>query len=230
MYESTQIIGTNQFKFALNLYESATDTIAGPIQYIHTYVNMTGLVVNGTWTHSGNEEITCVGSLGDSFAAGTTDGAGDFDFQQGSNTSHSNPYWNAIASFLASPPGNHFRKFTCSIAVAIENKLLSKEISFENSLFSIATTWLVYYLKFVEAQVECHAPKPILLYTGGIDWPAPWTPEILPLQIFQIGQLYLVGVPGEFTTMSGRRLRDTVQQALINSNVWTDDSYVDTYM
>lgn len=29
-----------------------------------------------------------------------------------------------------------------------------------------------------------------------------------------MGQLVIIGVPGEFTTMSGRRLRDTVQKVM----------------
>ncbi|GAB6018523.1 hypothetical protein CHUAL_013985 [Chamberlinius hualienensis] len=42
--------------------------------------------------------------------------------------------------------------------------------------------------------------------------PSMWTPEIIPTQIFRIGNLVVIGVPGEFTTMSGRRMRDAVQQ------------------
>jgi hypothetical protein len=71
---------------------------------------------------------------------------------------------------------------------------------------------------------RAQAPKPILLYTGAIDKPMPWTVRYQPIQaggaaqraaqsaesascqILQIGNLYLLGVPGEFTTMAGRRL------------------------
>jgi neutral ceramidase len=48
---------------------------------------------------------TCVAALGDSFAGGTTDGPGDFDFVQGTNSSKVNPYWNWLASHvIADPP------------------------------------------------------------------------------------------------------------------------------
>ena len=50
---------------------------------------------NGTAVH------TCPGALGYSFAAGTTDGVGDMNFQQGSNTS--NPFWNTVSGFLSIP-------------------------------------------------------------------------------------------------------------------------------
>lgn len=82
MFQSTQIIGTNQFKKALELYESASTMLSGPLQYIHTFIDMTDVIVDGKWTPSGENETTCIGALGDSFAAGTTDGPGDFDFTQ----------------------------------------------------------------------------------------------------------------------------------------------------
>jgi len=56
-------------------------------------------------------------------------------------------------------------------------------------------------------QVKCHYPKPILLYVGGMTWPSRWSPGVMPIQLFRLGNFYMIGVPGEFTTMSGRRLR-----------------------
>ncbi|XP_031249754.1 neutral ceramidase 2 [Pistacia vera] len=77
-----------------------------------------------------------------------------------------------------------------------------------------------------QEQVNCQRPKPILLDTGEMKVPYDWAPSILPVQILQIGQLVILCVPGEFTTMAGRRLRDAVKSVLIsggrekfNSNV-----------
>lgn len=71
--------------------------------------------------------------------------------------------------------------------------------------------------------VRCHAPKPILLATGRAAFPYPWQPRIVPTQLLKIGQLIIAAVPGEFTTMSGRRLRNSIatlaQQIYQNSNV-----------
>lgn len=59
----------------------------------------------------------------------------------------------------------------------------------------------------------CQKPKPVLLAVG-LNQPA-WVPHNMPVQLFKIGKLVIAGVPGEFTTMSGRRLksllRDTFQ-------------------
>ncbi|KAL2508321.1 Neutral/alkaline non-lysosomal ceramidase [Forsythia ovata] len=65
-----------------------------------------------------------------------------------------------------------------------------------------------------QEQVDCQSPKPILLDTGEMKVPYDWAPAILPVQILRIGQLVILSVPGEFTTMSGRRLRDAVKTAL----------------
>ena len=70
-----------------------------------------------------------------------------------------------------------------------------------------------------EQDIACHYPKPILLFTGGLKWPADWTQGILPLQIFQLGNFYIVGLPAEFNTMAGRRLRETVYATLAQYGV-----------
>ncbi|XP_071698295.1 neutral ceramidase 1-like [Rutidosis leptorrhynchoides] len=59
-------------------------------------------------------------------------------------------------------------------------------------------------------QKDCQQPKPILLDTGEMKQPYDWAPSILPVQILKIGQMVILSVPGEFTTMAGRRLRDAV--------------------
>lgn len=47
-----------------------------------------------------------------------------------------------------------------------------------------------------------------------MDFPYAWQPAIVPTQILRIGQLAIVAVPGEFTTMSGRRTRNAVKEIL----------------
>ncbi|ADO74285.1 neutral/alkaline ceramidase [Stigmatella aurantiaca] len=56
---------------------------------------------------------------------------------------------------------------------------------------------------------SCQGEKPVVLEMGTMV-PYPWTPEVLPLQVVTLGNLALVAVPFEMTTMAGRRLRQTV--------------------
>lgn len=60
--------------------------------------------------------------------------------------------------------------------------------------------------------VQCQAEKTILADTGNKK-PYPWTPTVLPIQMFRIGQLELLGAPAEFTVMAGVRIRRAVQAA-----------------
>merc|ERR1719419_135464 len=114
----------------------------------------------------GSTVTTCKPALGYSFAAGTTDGPGEFDFTQGDLTG--NPFWDFISGLLKDP---------------------SPE------------------------QEACQAPKPILLDTGEYRLPYAWHPTSVDTQILRVGSFAMLAVPGEFTTMSGRRLRESVVQA-----------------
>ncbi|XP_058788791.1 neutral ceramidase [Phymastichus coffea] len=62
--------------------------------------------------------------------------------------------------------------------------------------------------------IRCHGAKPILLATGRMVLPYQWQPKIVSTQLALIGNVVLAGVPGEFTTMSGRRLRESVKKAI----------------
>ena len=43
-------------------------------------------------------------------------------------------------------------------------------------------------------------------------YPYPWVPKIVPLQVLRVGQLFILAVPAEFTTMSGRYLTNAIKQ------------------
>ncbi|XP_029312523.1 neutral ceramidase [Cottoperca gobio] len=73
---------------------------------------------------------------------------------------------------------------------------------------------------------ECHHPKPILFSTGEMNWPLPWHPQIVDVQIITIGSVAVVAVPGEMTTMSGRRLREAVKQELESEGAFRDSEVV----
>lgn len=160
MFESTKIIGQRQVDKATSLYRTATQKLSGPIFSAHRFLDMSAQKVRVNETHS---EMTCKPAMGMSFAAGTTDGPGAFDFTQGST--HGNKFWMVIRNLIKKP---------------------SKEM------------------------VKCHGMKPILLPTGEITFPYLWQPNVVDIGMIRIGSFNILAVPGEFTTMSGRRLRDRV--------------------
>lgn len=167
-FESTRIIGERQFQKAVDLFDKASETLKGKIDYRHTYVDFSQLEVKIPKQGGGSETVkTCPAAMGFGFAAGTTDGPGAFDFKQGDD--QGNLFWKLVRNVLKTPD---------------------------------------------QKQVDCQQPKPILLDTGEMKLPYDWAPSILPIQILRIGQLAILCVPGEFTTMAGRHLRDAVKTVL----------------
>ena len=75
-----------------------------------------------------------------------------------------------------------------------------------------------------------HGYKPIVL-AQGLTEPYPLSPDVLPLQIIRIGDLVLLGIPAEITTMAGRRLKDTILQILKSAgiNYLTLATYANAY-
>jgi len=167
MVDSTRIIGERQYVKAKEMFDkSDLEMVEGPVQFVHQYVDMPNYSVAFDDPVDGPKMVKlCKPAMGYSFAAGTTDGPGAFDFTQG--TTSDNPFWNMVASALQEPS---------------------------------------------EEQVKCHQPKPILLNTGEISWPYLWHPSVVETQILRLGQVMILAVPGEFSTMAGRRLREQIYQ------------------
>lgn len=100
MFESTEIIGRKQFELALKVLKNKEkkEKLDGPVSFRHSFLDMANTTVKLV---DGRAARTCSAALGYGFGGGTTDGPGDFDFTQGTNSS--NPFWNMISSFLSRP-------------------------------------------------------------------------------------------------------------------------------
>ena len=111
-------------------------------------------------------------------------------------------------------------KNTCPAAIGISMLAGAEDgPGFGSEGFSCGQTenlWQAF--NCLTSQTACQAEKPIVLEMG-TQTPYPWTPEVLPLQIIRIGNLALVAVPAESTTMAGRRIVDTVRAELASAGV-----------
>jgi len=165
-------IGKRQFEPARALYDNLTRNLVpirgSLVKSFHTFHNMSGFTFR---LPNGSEGRTCPAALGYSFAAGTSDGPGAFDFTQHSgNENTTSPVWKVVSRFL-------------------------KNAS--------------------EEQRACHSPKPILLDVGEMRKPYPWTPNVVDIQVFRVGQLLIIVSPGEASTMAGRRWKEAVRGASV---------------
>ncbi|KAF3931500.1 hypothetical protein ABW19_dt0205241 [Dactylella cylindrospora] len=98
-------IGRRQAQGALDLYNSLDTTgtaITGSsVKSFHTFVDLSKY----SFQHpNGTTVKTCAAALGYSFAAGTSDGPGAFDFTQSdSGAPDANPVWKVVSSLLKAP-------------------------------------------------------------------------------------------------------------------------------
>ncbi|KAH7056057.1 neutral ceramidase precursor [Macrophomina phaseolina] len=102
-------IGRRQSAGALDLYSSMDSTgtpISGSIASFHSFADFS----NFTFTLSnGSTARTCSAAMGNSFAAGTTDGPGAFDFTQNDSGTPDNPFWNVVGSLVHIPSADQVR-------------------------------------------------------------------------------------------------------------------------
>ena len=98
-------IGRRQYSAAACLYDqmasSGTPVQGAAVKSLHVFEDFSSLRI----THpNGSLVSTCPAALGYSFAAGTTDGPGAFDFRQNDTGSpNANPVWAAVSGFLHEP-------------------------------------------------------------------------------------------------------------------------------
>ncbi|KAK1774462.1 Neutral/alkaline nonlysosomal ceramidase [Copromyces sp. CBS 386.78] len=97
-------IGRKQYAGAKNVWtslDSSSTPVVGPtVRSFHYFHDMRYYKFN---LDNGTEVQTCPAALGHSFAAGTTDGPGAFDFTQGDSGAPNNPFWSVVGGLLRVP-------------------------------------------------------------------------------------------------------------------------------
>ena len=144
-----------------------------------------------------------------------------FGFTQGTTTG--NPFWDKVRDFLSEPTPEEIGKSTyVRVFIYIYTSPPLYTYMFTSSYIHsyIFLTLILFTL------LACQSPKPILLNTGDLDVPHAWDPSTLPMQIFRVGQLFIVSVPSEFTTMSGRRMRKALYDIVRASGVVSADEEI----
>lgn len=195
--------GQKQLLKALSLHASATETISGPVDYRFGYVQMdqvevTDQAVLDSLIHpaelDANPKRTCNAAMGVSFPAA---GHGAQPGEQGQFTE---------AGITCSDPD-------AAQLAADEFRALSNG-NVPTGLFSAAVGCNLGTLPGLN--LECQAEKPILFIFGP---PVNASAAVVPFQLFRIGNLAIVGLPWEITTMAGRRIRATALDVLRHDGV-----------
>lgn len=94
-------IGKRQADGARSILDSASFTsLSGNVRSFHTFVDFSNYTVR---LANGSLGTTCPAAMGNSFAAGTTDGPGALDFVQNDPGKPNNPFWNVVGSAISPP-------------------------------------------------------------------------------------------------------------------------------
>lgn len=210
-FESNAIAGTKQLAAALKLYTQGA-ALSGGIDYRFFNVQMnqievTDPVVLASLQHPPELDTankrTCAAALGVSFPAGAEDG----------------------------PSPLSVEGITCDASPQLMQDVVNDFgalASFKLPTTLVSTLLLCNVSTLPLLDLGCHAEKPVLIPVnlgeaagGALDSVlAPlglttnFETPVLPFQLFRIGNLAIVGLPWEVTTMSARRLRKTVLDVL----------------
>lgn len=184
-FESTAYAGEKQYLKAKELVNSAATRVSGEIEYKHSYIDFSNINIDPKYS-DGTPRRTYPAAIGYSFAAGAEDGPSGVSMFHEGMTADDYPIDGS------------------------QNSILITSVQKAIGIFPYFDT--IIGTKYPELW-EVHYPKPILFATSQ-GKPYPWTPEVLPIQIIKIGNLSIIAVPSEVTTMSGRRLIKTIKQTL----------------
>ncbi|KAG4920636.1 hypothetical protein JHK86_049449 [Glycine max] len=211
----------------VDLFNAADEEIEGDVDFRHAYIDFSQLEL--TISDQGYSEVvkTCPATMGFAFSARTTDGPRAFDFQQGDDKG--NPFWKLVRDMLKTPSKEQ-TDCQCPKPILLDTGEMKKPYDWALALnkYNIVSSWsnlLFWDRLLLESHLNCNHPqvdslaithKLIALGLRG-------SPSILPIQILRIGQLIILSVPGEFTTMAGRHLRDAVKTVLTSEEYFEFD-------
>jgi neutral ceramidase len=181
-----------QCKTARQIFDKASTELSGPLGIEYQFIDLpvrTGVS----------------GALGISMAAGSVEDGGPSIIPEG------------VALFDPSKPNLTTHGPLAAVTLLISpliRQLLTGLAAILNGASLIGTANnLIGSMSPPAQQTLGHFPKPIMLMTGAI-LPVPFTPNILPIQLLQIGRFALLGVPAEVSTVAGLRLKRAVAPAL----------------
>lgn len=214
MVQSAKIIGQNQFEHAKNLIKSPErEKIDGSVDYRHSFVDMSTLKVTLS-----SDKFEYYQKVKDAYSRWNTTHTKNTAFPaEPSKILHSeeeiNTKLRTTTVTLCSPAMGY--SFAAGTTDGPGMFGFTQGTTSGNPFWDKVRDFLS---EPTEEEVECQAPKPILLNTGDVAKPYEWDPRIVPVQILKVGQVYILSAPCELTTMAGRRLRKAVKESLLENS------------
>lgn len=206
--DANAISGLKQLARSLELMGTG-EAVTGPVDYRLIRIPIESIQVDDPAVLASlnlpaeldaEDKRTCTGILGASFGAGAEDGPGPTT--EGLKCSDDPALLDAALGDIATLAGTRLEGFPGGWpAETIPGQTLSAVLMCN-----------VSQLPPVLGDFSCQAEKPVLLPRGASE---------LPLQLFRIGQLAVIGLPWEVTTMAARRLKTLLLEELAPVGVQT---------
>ncbi len=203
-------VGTAQLDSAMRLHDTATESLHGPIDYRFGYVKMDEVEVNdpiilASLQHPAEldtpEKRTCTAAMGISFPAGGYVGVEPGEpgaFTPAGVTCKDPDYAQAVIDDF------------------MFGMRAGEAGTFNAPPYFFSTAVGCNLQKVPGLNLSCQAEKPVLFVFGP---PVNVSANVLPFQLFRIGNLAIIGLPWEVTTMAGRRIRETLLDVLREDGV-----------
>jgi neutral ceramidase len=209
-FKSARFNGKLQYEKAQEAFERAAQqkAISGNIDYALTFVNFAHVAIDPQFVEGKTGLRTMPSAQGISFFEGTKEGPG------------MPKTLTTLAKLLIGGGRLYERLFTYRRADAETRRMidLKYELHGKKHIFMESGEGRVFGITKTS-----QLPLPnVDLYIKYFKWldkhgylaRTPWIPQILPIQIIILGDLAILGVAGELTTMAGKRLSETVLSVL----------------
>lgn len=211
-YEGAAYNGRLQFNKAKEIFEESVKQgteIKGEIDYILAYYDMTSMEITEDYTGGLPHQTTGPACFGMAFLEGTTDGQGASKTLGaiGKAFFHSVKEVEILAARLSRNKKRqeellnyHNSQRPKPVVMNLSKGIVALSRKPEKLIIPGFADPLIKYIKYVN-KIGQAARKP-------------WVEEKMPLQIFIIGQMAIIGIPAEITTVAAQRLRKTILEVL----------------
>ena len=214
-FKSAYFNGFHQFEKSKELFESEEDQIpiSDSLDFEMNYVDLSSVTCNPLYTSDNNPQQTGMAAVGLAILDGSPVDNPGIDSVSSAIISSWVKYRNTIRRlpvFSSRKTREEFRKLIAAhgvkkILLELQNKRI---LGFKNLKRVPLPPALADVGDEIRRQFEAGALSENT-----------WLPVILPIQIFIIGEIAILGYPGELTTVAGMRLRKTVLEKLQSKGV-----------
>lgn len=214
-FESAKENGRLQFELAREIYEQAPSAtkIQGPFRSVLSHINFANVACSPEFT--GGVEGARTGSAchGVSFFCGTKEGPGmppALGVVSKGLSQFIKVYEHSISLFWSKA-----RRRAMKQKYKVQGK---KRILFETGARKVLGSGDIVNL-IIPGFADESIRNLKRMHPKGWKEDKPWVPHVLPLQITALGQLAFAAIPGEITTIAGKRLREMLEKELASQGI-----------